>query len=242
MRKRHVGIALVWLASALACTGDLHDTGLVLPHQGPPEQPAGSTVGRGTGSVDASLDSAFSVDDAEIASALLAISRGAVAESELARSRSMTFEVQDYAAQVLVSHGAALQRQEALFGRIGISPSGGSMAAAIEASTTQRLAALNGLDVDQFDAAFLSAEIALRTAALSLIDLTLRPQVRNADLGRELATVRALLVSERASAENLGGGNGSLDGGRDGGGFDSGGFDSGGVDANFDVGAGPIGP
>ena len=188
----HALRASLILSAALAAAQDAGHH-----HPGTPD-PSGGT---GMGGVEAP---ATLQNEGEIFSILAAADRAEIAEGTYARTHARSRDVRSYGRMMVTMHTAASNRMSALSRRLRISPLEGAESRSLtrEAAATQaQLARLTG---DEFDRAYLSSQITEHEHLLEMLDRTLIPSARTAELRTALQNdVRPMVSSHLVRARTL---------------------------------------
>lgn len=188
----HALRASLVLSAALAAAQDAGHQ-----HPGTPD-PSGGT---GMGGVEAP---ATLQNEGEIVAILSAVDRSEITEGTYARNHARSRDVRSYARMIVTMHTAASNRMSTLARRLRIAPIEGAESRRLtsESATTQaQLARLTG---DEFDRAYLSAQITEHQHVLEMLDRTLIPSARTDELRTALQNdVRPMVSSHLARARTL---------------------------------------
>jgi len=188
----HALRASLILSTALAAAQDAGHH-----HPGTPD-PSGGT---GMGGVEAP---ATLQNEGEIVAILAAADRAEITEGTYARTHARSRDVRAYGRMMVTMHTAASNRMTALARRLRISPIEGAESRSLTreaAATNVRLAQLTG---DDFDRAYLDAEITAHAHLLEVLDRTLIPSARTAELRTAIQSdVRPMVSSHLARARTL---------------------------------------
>ncbi|MBP6833287.1 MAG: DUF4142 domain-containing protein [Deltaproteobacteria bacterium] len=188
----HALRASLILSAALAAAQDAGHH-----HPGTPD-PSGGT---GMGGVEAPPTLQ---NEGEIFAILAAADRAEITEGTYARTHARSRDVRSYGRMMVTMHTAASNRMSALSRRLRISPLEGAESRSLtrEAAATQaQLARLTG---DEFDRAYLSSQITEHEHLLEMLDRTLIPSARTAELRTALQNdVRPMVSSHLARARTL---------------------------------------
>lgn len=191
----HALRASLVLSAALAAAQDAGHH-----HPGTPD-PSGGT---GMGGVEAPSAPSTLQNEGEIFAILAAADRAEIAEGTYARTHARSRDVRSYGRMMVTMHTAASNRMSALARRLRISPLEGAESRSLtrEAAATQaQLARLTG---DEFDRAYLGAQITEHEHLLEMLDRTLIPSARTAELRTALQNdVRPMVSSHLARARTL---------------------------------------
>ncbi len=129
--------------------------------------------------------------DSAIAHIALSINEAALAEGQWAERSAARQEVRDLARETVASRHLAVDREQALFERLHITPLEDARSAELRNESDDAIAELDLLDGIAFDQRYLVRQIDADIAALVLIDTTLLPDSRLAEIEEEIGTLRA---------------------------------------------------
>lgn len=164
---------------------------------------AGSGIDAGARDSGAGIDAQAALSDGEVAAVSAAINSGEVQQGQLAQSRATDAEVRAFADMMVNDHSRVITDQEQLLQRIGVAPMANALSQQVTAegmSTLQSLMSRTGAD---FDRAYIDAQVAMHTRALTLLDDRLIPSARNAEFRTFLQTVRASVQQHLTRARQI---------------------------------------
>jgi putative membrane protein len=138
-----------------------------------------------------------SMGDAEIAAVLDAANRAEIQQAELARERAEAEEVRQYATALLSGHQSAVERQDMILQERGIPTRDNPMSQQLEQQAMQVQQELANLDGEQFDRAFLEAQMRQHQQLISMLEQQLIPAAQDpqyrAYLEQQLGSLQAHL-------------------------------------------------
>lgn len=138
---------------------------------------------------------ASTLDDANIAAIVLAANTADIRNGELALTRSRQKPVQEFARRMMADHASVNARATALAGRLGLAPVENAASRGLVAHADSTRARLGTLKGAAFDRAYVDNEVAYHQAVLDLLDGTIVPATRNAELKALLEAVRPAFVA-----------------------------------------------
>ncbi len=160
-------------------------------------------------------DAGVSVSEAEIAAIGGAINKGEVAEGNLASSKASNADVKAFAAQMVTEHTATLERQRALFSKLGITPKENDVSRALTAKADT--ASLSGKTGADFDTSYIDIQVATHAAALIVFDTKLIPAAVHQEIKADRTATRASVQMHLEHAQSIRAALGSDAGVKDGG-------------------------
>lgn len=142
-------------------------------------------------------------DDAQIAH--IAVTANAIdsAAGELAKQKGSAKAVKDFAQRMVTDHGAVNRQAVALATRLNVTPEDNDVSRGLNAAADSSNANLRGLSGAAFDRAYVDHEVAYHQAVLDVLDRTLIPNARNAELKTLLEQVRPAIASHLDQAKQL---------------------------------------
>ena len=171
-----------------------------------------------------------------IAAIVNAANTAEIQAGQLAQAQASSQDVKMFAARMVIEHSAAMQRQGALFARLGITPTDDATSRQLQDETRNMLATLRTRSGSDFDLAYVEGQLAMHTRVLDLLDNNLLPGAQKDELRAELLMMRGDVAAHLQSARvvqamlNPGMDLGTRDGGRPDGGVSDGGPDGGRAD------------
>lgn len=143
------------------------------------------------------------LSDANIAAIVLAANQVDVEAGKLALDRSANADVRALARQMVADHSAANQAAAELAGRLGLTPVPNDVSRQLEEGGRENRARLSTLEGEEFDAAYVTHEVAYHKAVLDAIDKLLLPGASNQELKALIERVRPVIAAHLHHAESL---------------------------------------
>jgi putative membrane protein len=154
--------------------------------------------------LDGAADAEDGTGDDEAAVGMSILHREAIEQGQLAEARTTNAEVRGFADQVVGDHLRAEQALSALCTEQGLAPPEEGAARspqALDAAATKR--ALEGLEGEAFDRAYLDAQVRLHEQLLVQLDRQFLPAVQNEALRGLLRQVRETEVAHLTLARQM---------------------------------------
>jgi putative membrane protein len=147
--------------------------------------------------------SAGTLNDGQVAAISDLVNSSEIEQAQLAQTRSKNPEVLRFAAMMISHHGQARQQQAAL----GLSSVASPMLLSLSEQGRQTLATLQSKEGQDFDRAYLQAQVEQHQKALDTMDRQLLPSAKNPELRAQLQKLRPLveqhLTAARQALESL---------------------------------------
>ena len=147
--------------------------------------------------------SAQGVNDAQIASIVVTANQVDIDAGKLAKEKSKTKDVQEFAERMIVDHGGVNKSAGDLVKKLGVKPEKNPTSESLQKGGDDNLAALKKLSGAAFDQAYVDHEVAYHQAVLDAVDKTLIPSASNAELKALLVKVRPAFVAHLEHAKHL---------------------------------------
>ena len=147
--------------------------------------------------------SASGPSDAQIAAIVVVANQVDVDAGELAKSKTQSAEVRDFAQRMIVDHGGVNDSATALAAKLHLTPESNPTSEKLKQGGEENLVALKALDGAAFDRAYVAHEVSYHEAVLGAVDSTLIPNAKNAELKALLVKVRPVFVSHLEHAKQL---------------------------------------
>jgi putative membrane protein len=141
--------------------------------------------------------------DPQIAAIVVTANQVDIDAGKLAKSRSKTKDVQDFAQLMITDHGAVNKAATELVQKLHVTPEPNPTSESLQKGGDDNLAALKKLQGHAFDKAYIDHEVAYHEAVLQTIDKTLIPSAQNAELKALLVKVRPAFVAHLEHAKQL---------------------------------------
>ena len=147
--------------------------------------------------------SAQSINDAQIASIVVAANQVDIVAGELAVARGGNAEVRAFGQQMIDAHTGVNKSAVELVTKLKVTPEDNATSQALKAGGEKNVANLKGLTGAAFDRAYVAQEVAYHQQVLDAVDKTLIPGAKNAELKALLVKVRPAFVAHLEHAKHL---------------------------------------
>ena len=112
-------------------------------------------------------------------------------------------EVKEFAKLMVRDHSAVNEKATALVKKLGVTPEESATSKSLKADGDKFLAKLKKLKGAEFDKAYVDNEVAYHQAVLGVLDKTLIPNTKNAELKSLLKSARPVFVAHLEHAKNI---------------------------------------
>lgn len=163
--------------------------------------PLAACGGGGTGTASGRAQTGMS--DAEIAGVLDVANRGEVQQAQLARDNASATQVRSYATAMLQGHGQAIEQQQQILSPRGVQPAQSAMAEQIRQRSMQVEQRLQGLSGEEFDRAYMQAQLQQHRDLLRMLDQQLIPSAQDPAYRAYLERLREDLEAHLRHAERI---------------------------------------
>lgn len=154
-------------------------------------------------SAGCSLALAQAPSDPQIAGIVVTANQIDVDAGKLAKSRSKSKDVRDFAQQMITDHTAVNKQAAALVKKLGVKPAPSDTAKSLKKEAAQNMAKLKKLKGAAFDKAYIDHEVAYHDEVLGAIDKVLVPSAQNAELKGLIEKVRPAIAAHLEHARHL---------------------------------------
>jgi putative membrane protein len=141
--------------------------------------------------------------DPQIAGIVVTANQIDVDAGKLAKSRSQTKEVTDFAQQMITDHTAVNRQAGALAKKLGVTPEDSDTSKSLKQAAADTSKTLKSLKGGQFDKAYVDNEVAYHQQVLDAIDKVLIPSAQNAELKGLITKVRPAIATHLEHAKHL---------------------------------------
>jgi len=141
--------------------------------------------------------------DAQIAAIVVTANQVDIDAGELAKSRSNSKEVKEFAQRMITDHSGVNKAATELVTRLKVKPQENPTSSSLKKGGDETLSKLRGLKGAEFDKAYVNNEVTYHQAVLDAIDKTLIPNAQNAELKALLVKVRPAFVAHLEHAKHL---------------------------------------
>ncbi len=171
----------------------------------------GSTGSAGVGSTN---QQASTPSDEDIAAIIEAINKSEVDAGKLAKSKAQSADVKSFAAMMISDHTTALNQETALVSKEHLTPNtSNSTCQSLTTDAQQQADSLQQKSGQDFDRAYMDAMVQGHQKALSMLDDTLIPNAKDAQLKAHLTAIRTHvemhLRKAQAAQQHLSGSTGA---------------------------------
>jgi len=147
--------------------------------------------------------SASAPTDAQIAMIVVVADTVDVNYGKLAVERTRNQAVKEFAETMVRDHTAVNDKAIALAKKLGVTPGASDTSKSLESNGKKELAKLKALTGAEFDKAYVDNEVSYHEAVIGLLDKTLIPNTRNAELKSLLESGRPIFVAHLEHAKKL---------------------------------------
>ena len=151
----------------------------------------------------ASFAQSAAPSDAQIAGIVVAANTVDVEAGKLAKSKSKTKEVKEFAQLMITDHTGVNKQAGALVKKLKVTPEESDTSKSLKASGAETMAKLKGLNGKAFDKAYVDSEVAYHQTVMDALDKTLVPSAQNAELKALLVKVRPAFVAHLEHAKGM---------------------------------------
>ena len=141
--------------------------------------------------------------DAQIAMIVVTANQVDIDAGKLAETMGSTQEVRDFGRRMVLDHSGVNQKATALVKKLNVTPESGATSASLKKDGDANLAKLKKLEGVAFDRAYLDNEVKYHQAVLDMLNETLIPNAKNAELKTLLVSVRPAFESHLEHAKQL---------------------------------------
>ena len=141
--------------------------------------------------------------DPQIAHIVVTANQIDVDAGKVAKSKSKTKDVQDFAQQMITDHTAVNKQAGALAKKLGVKPEDNDTSKALQKGASENMANLKKLSGAQFDKAYVDHEVAFHEQVLNAIDKVLVPSAQNAELKGLIEKVRPAIQAHLDHAKHV---------------------------------------
>ena len=147
--------------------------------------------------------SASAPTDAQIAMIVVVADTVDVDYGKLAAKKTSNQAVKEFAETMVRDHTAVNDKAIALAKKLGVTPEASDTSKSVKADGKKELAKLKALAGAEFDKAYVDNEVSYHEAVIGLLDKTLIPNTRNAELKSLLESGRPIFAAHLEHAKKL---------------------------------------
>jgi len=122
---------------------------------------------------------------------------------KLAVGKAHDKRVKEFAELMVRDHSAVNAKAAALVKKLGVTPEESATSKSLKADGDKEIAKLKALKGPEFDSAYVDNEVAYHEAVLSVLDKTLIPNTKNAELKSLLESARPVFTSHLEHAKAI---------------------------------------
>jgi putative membrane protein len=141
--------------------------------------------------------------DPQIAAIVVTANQVDIDAGNLAKERSKSKEIQDFAVRMITDHGGVNRQATELVTKLHVTPEPNPTSQSLAKGGEENLAALKKLSGAAFDKAYIDHEVAYHESVLDAVDKTLIPNAKNAELKALLEKSRPVFVSHLEHAKTV---------------------------------------
>jgi putative membrane protein len=141
--------------------------------------------------------------DPQIASIVVTANQVDIDAGRLAKAKSQSKDVQDFAQLMITDHSGVNKSATELVQKLHVTPESNATGQSLQTGGDENLAALKKLSGSAFDRAYIDHEVAYHQSVLDAMDTTLIPNAHNAELKALLVKVRPAFAAHLAHAKQL---------------------------------------
>jgi putative membrane protein len=141
--------------------------------------------------------------DPQIAAIVVTANQVDIDAGKLAKSKSKSKEVKDFAQLMVTDHSGVNKSATELVTKLHVTPEANPTSESLKKGGDENLANLKKLSGAAFDKAYIDHEVAYHQAVLDAVDKTLIPSAQNAELKALLVKVRPAFVAHLEHAKHL---------------------------------------
>lgn len=142
-------------------------------------------------------------NDAQIAMIAVVADNVDIAAGKMATEKSENKAVKEFAETMVRDHGAVNAKATALAKKLGVTPEESDTSKSLKAGGDAEMAKLKGLKGADFDKAYVDNEVSYHEAVAGVLDKTLIPNTKNAELKSLLESARPIFVSHLEHAKEI---------------------------------------
>jgi putative membrane protein len=150
-----------------------------------------------------SSDTAAAPNDAQIAMIAVVADSVDVDAGKMAADKATSKEVKAFAATMVRDHTAVNAKATALAKKLGVTPEASETSNSLKSSGDKEMATLKGMSGAEFDKAYVDSEVSYHEAVIGVLDKTLIPNTKNAELKSLLESARPIFTSHLEHAKQL---------------------------------------
>ena len=148
-------------------------------------------------------DAAAAPNDAQVAMIAVVADTVDVDTGRMAAKMATNKEVKAFAETMVRDHTAVNAKATALAKKLGVTPEASETSKSLKSSGDKEMAKLEGMSGAEFDKAYVDNEVGYHEAVIGVLDKTLIPNTKNAELKSLLESARPIFTSHLEHAKQL---------------------------------------
>lgn len=141
--------------------------------------------------------------DPQIAAIVVTANQVDVDAGKLAKARSKSKDVRQFAQQMITDHSGVNKQATALVKKLKVKPEASDTSRSLKKGGDENIARLKTLKGKEFDKAYVDQEVGYHQAVLDAIDKTLLPSAKNVELKALIVKVRPAIAAHLEHAKHL---------------------------------------
>jgi putative membrane protein len=141
--------------------------------------------------------------DAQIAMIAVTANSVDIDAAKIAKQKTSNKAVKEFAETMVRDHTAVNAKATALVKKLGVTPEESDTSRSLRSDGDKKMAELKTMTGAQFDKAYIDNEVSYHEAVLGVLDKTLIPNTKNAELKSLLESARPIFVSHLEHAKKL---------------------------------------
>ena len=141
--------------------------------------------------------------DPQIAAIVVTANQVDIDAGKLAKSRTKSKEVRQFAQQMVTDHSGVNKQATTLVTKLKVKPEPNDTSRSLQKGGDENIAKLKKMKGAEFDKAYVEHEVAYHQAVIDALDKTLVPSASNAELKDLLVKVRPAFVAHLDHAKHL---------------------------------------
>ncbi len=142
-------------------------------------------------------------NDAQIAMIAVVADTVDIDAGKMAEKRATNKEVKAFAETMVRDHTAVNTKATALAKKLGVTPEESATSKSLKSDGDKEMAKLEGMSGAEFDKAYVDNEVSYHEAVIGVLDKTLIPNTKNAELKDLLESARPIFASHLEHAKQL---------------------------------------
>ena len=148
-------------------------------------------------------DAAAPLNDAKIAMIAVVANTVDVDAGKMAEKKATNKEVKAFAATMVRDHTAVNKKATALAKKLGVTPEASATSKSLKSDGDKEMAKLEAMSGPEFDKAYVDNEVSYHEAVIGVVEKTLIPNTKNAELKSLLESAGPIFASHLEHAKHL---------------------------------------